>query len=156
VKPKKKLQREINDFAKRYNTYTFEPHVTLVGLMYKPKNEVVTRGGEIAKKLKPYTIKLQDLFYIDAYYGCLMIKAKPTPMVMQANKIAQELFVLEEDYTPHLSLIYGNLEANEKKKIISEVGTKLQLEFIVDKLSVYYTGGYVKDWHMIEEYNFSK
>jgi len=80
---------------------------------------------------------------------------------MDANALAREFFPernSDPEYTPHLSLVYGDFGLEEKKtKLIPEIESLLEkntaetTSFQVDSIEVWSTQGDVKDWYLVEK-----
>ena len=75
---------------------------------------------------------------------------------MNAYKTALRLFdyEAEEEYMPHLSLLYGDLSQNEKERILSVMGREFHIRFQVHSLLLVKTEGKPKDWKKIHLADF--
>lgn len=142
------LQTLIADLSRKHVTPTFEPHVTLIGSLNLPKAEAISKSKELATQTKPFIVKLSEVAYLDQYFRCVFIKAERTRGLMTAYLTARDLFAYQqnEDYMPHLSLVYGNLQSITKKAIVQRIGVEMIIEFLVGELYLYCTGGQPKEW----------
>ena len=74
---------------------------------------------------------------------------------MRANKVARNTFKMEDtEYMPHLSLMYGNVSTDKKKKIISEINREFNLSFEVKSIHLVSTDGEPEEWYRIKEFPF--
>jgi 2'-5' RNA ligase len=154
----KKLARIIDRLSQKYGSPRFEPHVTVLGLLIGSEEELVSKTAQLASGLDPYEITLTSPGYTDTYFGCLFARVAETAEVMRANQTARGIFGRETDppYMPHLSLIYGNLTAAEKEKIISEIGRELNTNFRADAVYIYSTAGKPESWRRIKKFSLGK
>lgn len=148
------LAKIIFQLSKKYSTPLFEPHVTLIGSIRSPEEEVILKTSQLATFIPPYKIQLTNWGYFDEYTRCLFLKVRESEEVMKANLKAREIFNRRNDpsYFPHLSLIYGNLSRQIKKEIIGQVGGDFKVSFSVKSLHLFSTKGEVKAWHRVKEF----
>lgn len=119
-------------------------------------DDVIERSRELASALNPISVELGSVGYLDEYYKCLFIRLKETEDLMKAHERAKEIFDRREDplFMPHVSLMYGNLKASRKRKIISSIGKDLQsVSFEVGSLLIYSTEGEPSDWYRVKEFS---
>ncbi len=153
---RKDLERLITELSMQYATQKFEPHVTLIGEITIPEREAITMTRYLAKKLRPFTVFLKEVACLSEYFRCVFIKAKKTAELMNANLTARALFKQDNDenYLPHLSLIYGDLTLPVKEQIIKEIGQKSSVNFIANRITLYYTNGQPQSWYPVLEAPF--
>ena len=150
----------IGETSAKLGTFRFFPHITLVAAMMTGADDVVQRTRELAKQLAPYTFEFEELSQRDAYFQCVFAKMKRSKEVVDANNLAREIFPerrSDPKYTPHLSLIYGDFDLQEKEsKLIPDLDALIQEKvaetksFRVDAIEVWSTQGDVKDWYLVE------
>jgi len=148
-----KLAEIISQLSKKYSTPNFEPHLTLLGNLIGPEEDLISKTSKIAKQLKPFEIKLKRADYLDEYFKCLFIRAGKTKEVVEANNITREIFNLKPDpeYIPHLSLMYGDLSSKTKEGILADLGKEFDISFEVKSIHLFSTTGEVKDWSKVKE-----
>lgn len=143
----------IVDLSRRTGTPAFEPHLTLAGGIDAPtERAAVARVAPLAARLPPLPIRLTDVGTTGEYYRCLFIHAERTPRLERAYREACD--VLEQapgDFMPHLSLIYGELGAADKARIIADIGARFDLAFTVERLALYSAAGPPPGWRRIAE-----
>ncbi len=143
-----KLAKTISQLSRQYSAPNFEPHITLLGQLARPEEEVLSKTSQLATLLRPLEIKLTRVDYLDQYFRCLFIRVEETKEVVKANLKAREVFSRQNDpqYTPHLSLMYGHFTPKIKEKIIAEIGREFNLSFKVRNIYLFSTKGEPKDW----------
>ena len=137
------FQALIARLAKQHDSPAFEPHMTLIGQVTGPEEEVTAKTAELAKSIDPYEIRLNSVGRLDEYFRCLFIHAKESKAVIAANLKARQIFGREEDppYMPHLSLLYGNFTDETKASIVAEIGEAFNDRFIANSIHLYSTKG---------------
>ena len=146
-----KFETIIKDLAKKYNTPTFNPHVTLIGSI--TDKDVFEKSGTLSKKIKPFTVKLVKASFMFDYYRCVLALAEKSFEIMNAAKLAREIFTdyNKREYIPHLSLMYGDFSEEIKQKIVKEIGD-VTAEFKVKDIKLITGGNIPEDWAIIKKY----
>ena len=152
-----KLSSLIIRLSRKYRTPVFEPHVTLIGELTEPEDEIITKTQVLAARIMPYTITLTHVEFLNEYFRCLFIKVQETEEIIEANAKARETFCRTHDpkHMPHLSLMYGNLEPGKKKEIVKDIGKELHLSFEANSIHLFSNTGDLKEWYRIKEFPFS-
>ncbi len=147
------LSEIISQLSKKYSTPNFEPHVTLLGNLIGPGEDLISKTLKLVEQLKSFEIKLKKVDYFDEYFKCLFIRAEKSKEVIKANNIAREIFNLNLDpeYMPHLSLMYGNLNPETKEEILADSGKEFDISFEIKSIHLFSTTDAVKDWHRVKE-----
>jgi 2'-5' RNA ligase len=149
----------IGNMSQELGTYHFTPHITLVAAIMTSREDVVQRTKDLAAKLTPYEFQFDSLSHKDRYFQCVFAKMKLTQEVLNANKIAREVFSerqTDPPYMPHLSLVYGEFTQTIKEaKIIPTMEQQMTqkasstMSFTVDSIEVWSTQGDVADWYLV-------
>jgi hypothetical protein len=139
----------IEALARRFNTPMFDPHVTLLGGLERPFDEVRAIGEAFAPGVEPYVIRLGNIVSNGIYFQRLIALASPTATVLGAHERAKAAFGAKAmPYLPHLSLAYGELEEAQTAQLQATavaagvVGTT----FSTPSLEVWRTDGPVASW----------
>lgn len=134
----KKYQKIISGTASSYRTQEFKPHVTLIKNLELKEKEVFLFTNELIKWLKPTKTKLMELGYSDRMYRSLYITVLKTLELTKVQNKANQIFGhAEEPFTPHLSIVYGELPLDDKLNIIKSLKPLNKEFFMLDKLVVY-------------------
>jgi 2'-5' RNA ligase len=146
----------ISRLSREYSTPLFEPHVTLIGQLNGQEEELIAQTRQLAGQVRPFVVQLGEVGYLDTFYRCLFIHVQETEPVMEANAQARKVFHREADdqYMPHLSLLYGNLPPAVKEEIIRRIGRTFHRSFPVDRIHLVSTQGETKDWYQLGEFVF--
>lgn len=141
----------IADLSRRTGTPAFEPHLTLAGgIDAATDNAAAARVAPLAARLPPLPIRLTEVGTTGEYYRCLFIHAERTPLLQRAHHEACAVLAQEPgDFMPHLSLIYGEIGAADKARIITDIGTRFDLAFTVERLALYSTAGPPSAWRRV-------
>ncbi len=150
------LKDTILRLSERYSTPGFEPHITIIGGLRGPVEELVSKSAILASAIKPHKIVLAEPECLDEFYRCLFLTAEATPELLRTNLDAKRIFERtgESEYSPHLSLMYCDFKTDIKEKIIGELG-ELKAEFEVDRLHLYLTEGEATEWRAVRSFNLS-
>ena len=148
---RRRLSKIISQLSKKYSTPIFEPHVTLIADVESTEKDVTNKTTLLANRIRPYRTTLANMDYSDNYYMPLFIKVSKTKQVTAANMKAREIFgrLSDPPYKPHLTLLYGNIDAQEKEKIIEKSG-KINLSFETSQL--WLVGDPADNWPKIKEF----
>lgn len=141
----------IADLSRRTGTPAFEPHLTLAGgIDAATERAAAARVAPLAARLPPLPIRLTEVGTTGEYYRCLFIHAERTPLLQRAHHEACAVLAQEPgDFMPHLSLIYGEIGAADKARIITDIGTRFDLAFTVERLALYSTAGPPPAWRRV-------
>ncbi|CAN4082153.1 unnamed protein product [Withania somnifera] len=139
----------------------FEPHVTVIGAIRLTEAEARDRFKQVKEIVKPYSATVDKIDTGTFYYQCVYLLLHPTTQVVEASDLCCCHFGYNRSgsYMPHLSLLYGDLTDEEKKKaqekayILDEAISSLS--FSISHLALCKTDTEdksCKSWETIEEY----
>ncbi|HUR41609.1 MAG TPA: 2'-5' RNA ligase family protein [Verrucomicrobiae bacterium] len=150
-----RLQELIRRLTQRFGGAWPQPHVTLLSGI-----ELSTGGGdvklaELAARLQPVTVRLARLDGRHDPFRCFYALAEPTPELVEAHRAACEVFGLApgQSWEPHLSLLYGHIDAPSKAWLAKELGGRLELSFTASSLHLVNAAVAVpvSRWHTLHE-----
>lgn len=150
--PRERFAALIQTLSARLGTPRFDPHVTLCSIPGAiAEQDVVARTSALAGQLAPVTIRLSEVAYTEEYFRSLYICADRTPELLNAHRRACRHFAgtPESDYMPHLSLVYGDLPADDKERIIGEIGRRFDSTFTADTLCLCLPDGPPQGWRLL-------
>lgn len=133
------LEEQIAKLSQKYNFPKFPPHITLLGDIDFPVDEIIKKAEELAGTTSSFKVKLEDFGFDESYFKCLYINISENPELQSINKKAQTLFGRNENFAPHISIMYGeNVAEDVKHEILkSEIIAHFKgEEFLVDTLFV--------------------
>jgi 2'-5' RNA ligase len=144
------LQAVIDRLAREHGGPTFPPHVTLLGSIVAPEEDVLARSRRLAAQTAPFTIHLDDLGIGETYFQSLFATVRPTSELLAMREAAQQAFpeAPAEAYHPHLSLLYGHPSAEAKQAVVEALRGTLPASFEARTLVTNGTGPSVADWRL--------
>jgi len=109
----------------------FEPHVTLLGGIEADATEAAGKLEGLAARIRPFTLELGRLDWREERFRCLFAVVEPSAELAAARRAALEAFGVApaEPYEPHLSLLYGELDAAVKRELAAAAGGRLDISF---------------------------
>ncbi|GAB2299035.1 hypothetical protein Dimus_033109 [Dionaea muscipula] len=123
----------------------FEPHITVVGAIYLSDEDAVQKFRSACDGLKAYTATVESVSTGTFFYQCVFLLLHPSPEVVEASSHCSSHFGYKNSssYMPHMSLIYGDITDEEKKKarekaVILDESIN-SLSFPVTRLALYKT-----------------
>lgn len=152
---KEKLSKIISSLSKKYSSPTFRPHVTLAGGIAGSEKELTRKAEKLSKTLKPFTVHLGRVRYLDEFFRSLFIAVKKTPEYMDAYEKSREVFDLPENhgYLPHMSLIYGDFSRATKEEIIKKTGRNFHESFEARRIFFVFNNEKEKKWTVIKKFS---
>ena len=149
-----RLSRIIQQLSARYAAPEFPPHVTLLGRCVGPRRELICQSARLAASLRPFTIRLDEIAFLDEYFRCLFVCTAPTEPLRKAHQAARQGFGHDRDppFMPHLSLLYGDFPRSLKEGVIREMGPRLDVQFKVRSLHLYRTHGEPRHWRRVASF----
>jgi 2'-5' RNA ligase len=104
---------------------------------------------------------LNNISYTENYYRSLFIKAKKTNELVSAHTTARRLFLDESDpsaenFMPHISLMYSDLDRDEKLRLINNHGNRYESRFEVHGVMLVKCEGAPAQWKEIHSAQFDK
>ncbi|GAA6005479.1 hypothetical protein JCM10207_002995 [Rhodosporidiobolus poonsookiae] len=118
--------------ADLHGTEHFDPHATLVSDEIVPslqQDEIIAKVQDGVrnwrkKNLDPLRLRFKDIRTGDRYYQCVLAALHPDAALTSLHASIVAEFSLSSPpppYFPHLSLIYGDLSAELKNRIVAEL-----------------------------------
>lgn len=152
-----RLANLIRQLSSRYGAPEFLPHVTLLGSLAGRRHEVIGKSAEVAASIRPFTIRLGELDFLDEYFRCLFVRAALSAPLRHAHRVARRAFSCgrRAAFMPHLSLLYGNYPLSLKREIIAETGPRLDLQFKVRSIHLYQTQDDPMKWRRVARFGLN-
>ncbi|KAK9920081.1 hypothetical protein M0R45_028643 [Rubus argutus] len=141
-----------------------EPHITLIGSIRMTHEDVINKFRSLRSLvISSFEAKVNRVVTRSSYYQCVSL------LIHSSNKVSLELsyaigvcggeFQFWNDVRPHLSLLYGYLTEEERKKAQERVSILDEainsLSFPVTRLALYkigYKDTSLRSWEKIAEY----
>eukprot|EP00252_Welwitschia_mirabilis_P006191 TRINITY_DN1698_c0_g1_i2.p1 TRINITY_DN1698_c0_g1~~TRINITY_DN1698_c0_g1_i2.p1 ORF type:complete len:184 (-),score=25.58 TRINITY_DN1698_c0_g1_i2:351-902(-) len=111
----------------------FEPHMTVVGACKMNRAQALSCLESACKNVSPYKCKIDRVASGSFFYQCVFALVQKTPEAVQAHLQASRSFgneVRGEDYMPHISLLYANIDQTQKEFAINNVLSQEDRDFL--------------------------
>lgn len=149
------LKNIIESLAIELDAPLFEPHVTVAGGIFPVEPDINEKLKKLADESEPMTLSLKETDFRDSLYRSLFIHIAPNDALLSLRERCLREFKLEhKPYMPHISLMYKRMSPDKKKEIIERTGSRFDLYFIPDTLSLVRTSGTPDNWKIIAETPF--
>lgn len=157
-----RLKKLMQGLRAEFGGPQFEPHITVVGAISLTLDDALAKFRSASEGLKAYDAKVDRVATGTGtfFYQCVSLLINPTPQVVEASAHCSGHFGFKRStpYMPHLSILYGDLTDEEKKKAQEKANTLDEsiagLSFPVTRLALYKTDTEditLKSWEKIAE-----
>jgi 2'-5' RNA ligase len=150
-----RLQELIRRLTARFHVAWPRPHVSLLSGIELMSTGAEERLTALAQRMRPMTLKLGKLEGRNEHFRCFYAAVEPMPELLAAHEAACEVFETHprEPFEPHLSLLYGQLDAPTKERLAKEFGGRLNLSFAVNSVHLVNATSAVpvSTWHTLYE-----
>ena len=150
------IQKEIERLSNECRTPTFNAHITLVSSLFEEEELLLEHTEELADVLNPFSVRLTQAGYRDHYFQNLFVHCEPGDKLMSARRKAVELFNADADPTdfePHVSLLYGYLNSEEKEKMLEEIAHLFDTTLQIEAIQLVHVQGTVAEWEQVAEFS---
>ena len=151
------LTKIISILAHCHHRTVFPPHITLLSSLKADINTITKACEQIIETHPAFNLKLENITYLDEYFRNLYILVKPeATLISLYNGLQKQLEGnIREKFLPHVSLLYGNLDAKKQHILSKELANSYPNNFSCQRLDLYNTTGKESEWYLIKSYNFS-
>ena len=120
------LEKIIEKYGEKYNSPLFTPHMTIHGVVSSTDEEVVKIVEKAVKETKPFGLEIGEVEFSSTYHQCIFARVKTNANLFNAYTSLRKAFGAEEKHVfmPHISLVYGDFDMEEREKIIKEIEVK--------------------------------
>lgn len=151
-----KFDSIIKKLAAEYNTFIFDPHITLLGQASDNEETALKLMTDLTSNQVPFSVTLNKVGSQDYFFRSLFVLAEKTKPLLSLHEKAKRIFGKpgNDEYMPHLSLLYSNYPGEIKEKIIKEIGAEQPSSFVVSSIWLYRTEGESNEWYPVKEFFF--
>jgi len=147
------LAATIGSLGEKYSTPIFTPHITIASEISVGINKAKIETLNLSNNTEQFTVGLDFLGIGDDYFHCVFVNVKPNTFL--ASLVVKSYLLFDQTrqprFSPHLSIMYGNLNVETKRKAVLSAGS-IQEAFLVTHLYLYETPRDVGDWKYIEKF----
>lgn len=144
------LSALIQEFSRRCGTPAFEPHITLVGDI-PPGADLVDKTRALGQQLEAYSVECGVAASGTSFFHAIFLPLVHDASIQHAHAVASEMFGLapKDTYSPHVSIVYGNLNPVTKSEIVAELARAPSRSFRVAELRLQETIGQTEAWRPV-------
>lgn len=141
-----------------YATSRFAPHLTLLGGITGSEAALRDVAAALTARLEPLPARPLGIGRTDEYYRCLFIEVALNDALLDAHVLAQRFFETYDDrpFMPHISLLYGQLEPDEKERLIPSIELDLPAHFLFERMELFRTGSPPEEWMPLEKFRLGQ
>lgn len=145
------LTEIITKLARKYNSPVFLPHCTLVGKTDVSLPKLKSAIINLISKYKPIDVHPEKFGYTDNLWRTLYIELKEKPILTKWHEHICDLLSInsDNDYLPHISLMYNTVSEKEKIKIVETL--QLNSFYKIHSIQVIDCGENVDGWSPVFE-----
>ena len=148
------LRDLIGALAKRHKAPAFEPHITLLGGVSESPDAALEKVRHIASQTAAFKVRLSRAAYLERYYRCVFMEIDEELALLHLQKSALSQFGAPDTaYQPHLSLLYGDFDAELKQQLVQEFTPYNDTAVNVSALALWAMDEHVANWR--EEAKFA-
>lgn len=150
----------MTDLSREYSTPLLEPHLTLYGRIVGEEAEICAKTKNIAELISPFPIHFTEFVQRDDFFRSIFMKAARTADLERAYQSADASLkpflhskYQRREFIPHLSLMYGALPGEEKRRIIASLDRALLAPFTADVVSLYRLVQEPAEWIKVNDFS---
>ncbi|XP_047308227.1 cyclic phosphodiesterase-like [Impatiens glandulifera] len=135
-----KLMAELRSY---FGGPEFDPHVTVVGLIRLTEADALEKFATVCEGLKAYNATVEKVDTGTFFYQCVYLLMQQDSQVMEAAAYCWNQFgyTSSTTYMPHLSILYGDLSDEDKKKAQEEANilddNLADMSFLISRFALY-------------------
>lgn len=152
------LTKIISRLSHRYRTTPFPPHITLLSNVTAPINTIDKTCRKLIELHQAFDIALKEIAFTQDYYRNLYILTKADTLLTTLYEDTKNMLSGETDdiYMPHISLLYGKLDAKKQHSLKEELRGSYANTFSCQRLDIYNTTNNVSEWRLVKTYYLPK
>ena len=145
------LQRLISRLSAGAGTPGFSPHITLLGQLTQGVDQIFPRLETLAASMTSFQVSFSHIRMFDRYFRSVILCAYPNSQLEALYGKAKSLLQVnpEEDYQPHLSLLYSDMETAHKKQLLEGVVIGSPLKVTIHEMVLMHTAGTPNEWQEV-------
>lgn len=146
---REQIAKVIHDLARETVGPAFVPHVTLLSGIRRTDEEVVSALASSGALAPAPAIELVRVSSSGSYYQAVVLEVALTEDLSRLRGRVERLFGMPPTpFSPHLSLVYGELPAAQREAIMRDarVQALLSLRFEVRRLEIWSVRGPTSAW----------
>ncbi len=148
---------EIQTLAFGYEAPNFESHITVIGGVKEEERRIVEAIDSIAKDQRAFMVHFLGIETEDVWNRAVYLRARKDEELQSLHERTAQSLGIEPspDYMPHMSMVYGDFDANQKAEMIQRLGISWSRDCLMSSLALFRTDGHPKKWKRVHEVKFS-
>lgn len=148
------LAGTISRLSREHSTPRFEPHITVLGRIALQEEKALAKSAFLARILEPFRFELGGIGFLDEYFRCLFATVVAGHAISRTYRAACRIFTRQNGpYMPHMSLVYGKLPLETKRKMATDLSWLSGRAFWFHQLMLWRVGGPVGQWKPIKTFD---
>ena len=150
------LTEIINNLAKKYGAPSFVPHITAYGLVNIDLKILNNEILETIQKIKSFSVETNTINFSDDFWKTLFVEILPSKHLVKINNnLTKNLSQFSKyEFLPHISLIYKNMEKNQKQFLAESLVMKKNFKII--GMGIQQFSENINEWKLIRRYPFNE
>ena len=150
------LFKIINDLAEKYDAPSFIPHITAYGLLDIDLKTLDDEILETIQKIKSFSVETNTINFSDDFWKTLFVEILPSKHLVKINNnLTKNLSQFSKyEFLPHISLLYKNMEKNQKQFLTESLVMKKNFKII--GMGIQQFSENIKEWKLVRRYQFNK
>ncbi len=146
----------INDLAKKYDAPSFIPHITAYGLLNIDLKTLDDKILETIQKIKSFSVETNTINFSDDFWKTLFVEILPNKHLVKINNnLTKNLSQFSKyEFLPHISLLYKNMEKNQKQFLAESLVMKKNFKII--GMGIQQFSENIKEWKLVRRYSFNE
>ncbi len=150
------LNENMKRVRKQVKSPSFIPHLTLLPAPEMPDERVFGKLDQFTLQQLPFQLPLTGIGHDDFPYQAFYLEASRSIPLLKLRKDLAELFGLEpnENYRPHVSLLYGSYSENEIEMLKALVAWPESRAVDITEIALVRLEGRPEEWEVIYQSKF--
>jgi 2'-5' RNA ligase len=148
-----KLNSLVEEFANKYKSDKFIPHISLVDSIFESKNMIDEKMKKIIMSKESFTIHINKITFFDEKPGGLYFLVKNNSHLnILIDDIKRDISYTEKAYKipPHLTISYAKLSKENRIDFIKDFNGQFTIK--IKNLYLVDTSGKPSEWKVIKKY----
>jgi len=148
----KYLSDIIKHLSIKYHSSNFIPHITAYGLVDVELDVMDKIVANSMKNEKSFIVEKTNISYSDDFWKTLFIEIYPNDqLTIISKRLTKSLMSFGKyELKPHVSLVYKEMNLNEKKKLVKTLNIKNS--FKISGMCIVQFSEDIEKWKIVREY----
>lgn len=151
-----RLRKLILKLSRQHRSIPFAPHITLLGELPGEAYSLITTLRNQISELSSFKLSVQGVRGEDVYFRNLYLEIRASTELVTLNRTLRDRYQhhLDRSYHPHLSLLYHDLQADQREGLIAGLQDYPD-ELTIDRIQLVCTQGGPDMWFPVETFTLA-